>query len=1422
MNVLQLDDLVYSYPSIKNENFQNLLSSKWEFQEVSAPRFESRPPRGHPYKHQELLKRFILVYDRLLVNHRTGTGKTCGGFGAAEILRKGMINAVADFINIYVKPQRTNIKRIYWLTSGTVLKKETRKELLCKCSEPGPPPLGYDITPIDKAETAKSRESQITKAIKPYYVIETYGKFMGQNFVAKYTIPGTKNIDLNKLKEDFSDCLFIIDEVQYMHPNLNEASGNQAKTKKQHYKILWAIFHLAERTKVMMLTATPMVNSAKEISTVMNLILPENKQMEDDLDLDSITLEEIEEYFRGYVSFVREADTGAVPRIIGEHLINKETGDPYVYNIGGNDYKSSIIYYGTTMSPFHQNIYEKNINKHKDAYKSASRQLATFVFPDGSYGKTGANKYLTKSKQESFDLNPKYKQDLIGFLASTEGIGILSCKFAETIRLCRDGLMYGEIVFIPNSGFYEVIDKPSIHEVTLRNVGGAGSLDDFGRQVMDFATQGQTLPRFLPIVYGGQVRKDGAKDKLFGDPDIFVIGTNISVFEQPDIGGVVHVIIHNLQIFVDQMKERPADQQIIYLSNVGFYEFQGVVDKKERIVALVYVSPDTNNPVEEGVEVPAYLAILHAAVVPGEDDTVSYVPQRFRPGVWITTDFIQPERREEITLNVNSSKSSGSVFCYNDFKESGAYLLGFCFSYQGFEQFSDTTQAFRSVKGAQMAPFCISDVDQTREIVIEKKPRFAVLTPRTKSVVLELFNSQENLHGDYIKVLIGSPVTKAGISLENCLQFHMIGPPWNFTNMYQAMSRVFRATSHISLVAEKERELILERAEAGIENPEDVDPNDIKIDVNVYLHCAVTTKEDVNSVDVGLYKKIEEKDIPIRRIERFIKQCSIDCKLHRNRNVRPDTDIDGSPICDYAKCNYKCFGDKLVDKGIVEPLETDFSSFNVLYSNDLIKGINSQIDHEFTNSSSFSIDSLVQILILKYPEFYQPYPNPKFYITQAIETLIKNKAAITNRFGQLSYVKETAGQIFLVRDYPVLNNEIYPNLDETYLSNASLAIYSEGLFAVGQNKMEDFSSDIYKEGYMTRIENIIRMTDSDQVIEILDNELSTVNTDVDFLSDLLETATTTLVDGDLPPARATIVNYFCRQHLLYRFNEPRAYILHTRGIDEEGNPLPPPRRGRGRPKKNPLPFDAATAPDILQDPDADVVYVHRILTDRAMNVRYARKQKAMKLEGDLRLLNISEGWNEWITIKEIGPQLAYRGLIIRKLEGGEYRFEDKFKVYGIMLPPENKFLIRDIRRGPSTGGDCMTKYNKDGIAGWIDVASYLGIMPPNAVIRPKLTKDQVIKLLTDKHYKFMTDESIFDELEIAYYWYQYPHPKQQMCNLIQEFLEDNNMIYRGGDDNEDDEDDCNLEEEGEGGEGGEGEGGEGEGADVGDDEENQK
>lgn len=72
-----LNDLLVQYPSIKENNFQTLISAKKEFNELTSGINEPKPAKGEPYEHQLLFKRYMSHYNDMLILDQAGTGKTC-------------------------------------------------------------------------------------------------------------------------------------------------------------------------------------------------------------------------------------------------------------------------------------------------------------------------------------------------------------------------------------------------------------------------------------------------------------------------------------------------------------------------------------------------------------------------------------------------------------------------------------------------------------------------------------------------------------------------------------------------------------------------------------------------------------------------------------------------------------------------------------------------------------------------------------------------------------------------------------------------------------------------------------------------------------------------------------------------------------------------------------------------------------------------------------------------------------------------------------------------------------------------------------------------------------------------------------------------------------------------------------------------
>lgn len=422
---MELSDLFYTYPAQQAPDFQMIITAKREFSELSSGPVQKPPAKGKLYKHQELIKRFMIQYDRILLFHRVGTGKTCSIFASSEKLKEGIIRAANNFYEEYMLPKRTNIKRIYILTRGDVLINELKRQLACVCTD------GTYITDnVINATTERTQKIAVSKAISPYYDMVGYIAFANEIYRRRFTD--------EQLEEYFSDTLFVVDEIQNIRAD-DEILTNEES--KKIYNVLHRLFHVIKRSKIIVASATPMVNGPEEIVDTMNLLLPLDRQMTTN---EIYSLESVIPYFNGLISYVRELDTGVNPVFQGIKLNS-------VYQVG-NDYQvqSQFYVFPNYMQGIQLNTYE-NVTSNKDTFYLNSRLASNFVFPDGTYNRDAFNRWMIKQDQDTY-----YPSNQLVEWLRSERLAELSSKFYNIASLCyhEPGLTFIYCDFVEAGGAY--------------------------------------------------------------------------------------------------------------------------------------------------------------------------------------------------------------------------------------------------------------------------------------------------------------------------------------------------------------------------------------------------------------------------------------------------------------------------------------------------------------------------------------------------------------------------------------------------------------------------------------------------------------------------------------------------------------------------------------------------------------------------------------------------------------------------------------------------------------------------------------------------------------------------------------------------------------------------------------------------------
>ena len=686
------------------------------------------------------------------------------------------------------------------------------------------------------------------------------------------------------------------------------------------------------------------------------------------------------------------------------------------------------------------------------------------------------------------------------------------------------------------------------------------------------------------------------------------------------------------------------------------------------------------------------------------------------------------------------NKCNGNCFVYGNYVKGGVNIFGICLEAQGYERFNETGKLFQNNYGQSESSCVNSSISRKFKKSFHKKLRFAIFSndDKDKNNILNIMNSYENRNGEYIKVFITSPLGKDTISVNNVLQIHLIDPDWNESGMYQAISRSIRAESHDDLLND-ERKRLEELGE---------DPSTAKININIYRHAAIKKSEigvnEINSkssIDLYIYKTAKEKDEKIRRIMRMLKQSSISCQIHYQRNHR-HTDRDGSAECDYDLCDYKCVNP--------EPKEIDYSTFDILYTKDNISKIKEILLELFQQNSIYSLKELIEKI-----NFYRP-----INIIQSLEELIINKNIILNKFGIPCYLQENNQVFYLDNDYPSITINNIPSIIMSYYT--SNFIYNKNITLGELNK----NIELNKKNL-----NIINEIDFDQ-INIDDIDKLQIHLKVA----IIEKAILEKYNGNDNNKINEILNKY--KYTIFYFNEPLKQIEEYLKSNKEV------KLKRGRKPNNNVQRKIKKINNsvdiVLYKEDNNPIIVHSLFSQIENRTGYSSISNFMKANGNLRIFKNGK----WDTIYVSNAEYIVYNNIIQQLISEYFKNFEKQDIYGFTLPSDNKFRIVDSinddiqtdNRKKNRGRECSTRNRIDlaDIAWKIELkAPEINNIPDVNIMIETLNNDKIFK----KNYNNIDDWD-YDKILFYYKWVISKNNKttEEICSEIKERMQKINKI----------------------------------------------
>lgn len=210
----------------------------------------------------------------------------------------------------------------------------------------------------------------------------------------------------------------------------------------------------------------------------------------------------------------------------------------------------------------------------------------------------------------------------------------------------------------------------------------------------------------------------------------------------------------------------------------------------------------------------------------------------------------------------NINKSHGLVFVYSNFR-----------TLEGIELFSRVLDFNGYVRFGQQN----GDNDPRKKYAIYS----GIEDEKQKRELLQIFTSNENKHGKFIKIILASSAGAEGLDLKNIRQIHILEPYWNQMRIQQIIGRGVRRNSHISLP-----------------------PNERNVEVFRYFTVFPKLNNVLSTDKITTDEYIEQiswkKQVIINELLQILKECSIDCVLN-SADTKP---------------TYKCFSFGKGAKGI--------------------------------------------------------------------------------------------------------------------------------------------------------------------------------------------------------------------------------------------------------------------------------------------------------------------------------------------------------------------------------------------------------------------------------------------------------------------------------------------------------------------------
>ena len=326
----------------------------------------------------------------------------------------------------------------------------------------------------------------------------------------------------------------------------------------------------------------------------------------------------------------------------------------------------------------------------------------------------------------------------------------------------------------------------------------------------------------------------------------------------------------------------------------------------------------------------------------------------------------------KISNIINSiENSNGPIIIYSQFIDGGLIPVALALESYGFKRYGNSKSLFEKAPVEELDIYSY----KRKSEAIKERSKFKcakyimitgdkVLSPN-KEEELKACNDANNVNGENIKVILISSAGSEGLDFKYIRQIHILEPWYNINRIEQILGRGVRTCSHKDLP-------LIER------------------NVQIYMYASILSNPTIETVDLLIYRKAEEKAKLIGQITRLMKEVSVDCHLNydltlfnedkfsqlvnnklqlklSDNNV-VDYKIGDKPftaLCDYMEtCEYKCYPNK-DDYNLQEDEIDNLKTFNDMYLETINTRIIKLIKDLYKENYFYSKEELISLINLK-------------------------------------------------------------------------------------------------------------------------------------------------------------------------------------------------------------------------------------------------------------------------------------------------------------------------------------------------------------------------------------------------------------------------------------------------------------------------